>query len=177
MHSQKKTLLWINLLGGIAVLGSYAWGLTTHPGSGNALWGGTPQWLRAVSTANMFLAALGYLTCTVFLFFLDLETVQIKVQAGFKAFNVLYAAILVPSALWMPLTFAYIAHPSGLLWLADRLLLFIVGLAALGMLSALLNIQPRRPAWFFWLAIAGGIFLVFQAAVLDALIWTNYFLV
>jgi hypothetical protein len=125
----------------------------------------------------MFLAALGYFAFTTFLIFvLDLETAQIKIQAGFKAFNVLYAAILIPSALWMPLTFAYLAHPGNLLWLADRLVLSIVGLAALGMLSALLNIQPRKPAWFFWLAFTGSAFLTIQTALLDALIWTNYFL-
>jgi hypothetical protein len=75
----------------------------------------------------------------------------------------------------MPLTFATLAHPGSLPWLADRLALFIVGLAALGMLSALLKIQPRKPAWFFWLAFAGGVFFSIQTALLDALIWTNYF--
>jgi hypothetical protein len=175
MHPQKKLMLWINFLGGIAVLGSYAWGLVTHPGNGNSLWGGMPQWLRTISTVNMVPAALGYLTLTAFLLSLNPETAQVKIQTGFKAFNVLYAAILIPSALWMPLTFAFLANPSSLLWLAVRIVLFIVGLAALGMLSALMNIQPRRPAWFFWLAYAGSLFLVLQTALLDALIWTAYF--
>jgi hypothetical protein len=175
MHPQKKIMLLINLIGGIAVLGSYAWGLTSHPGSGNELWGRVPQWLRLLSTADMFLAALGYLTFTAFLLVLDLETTQINLQAGFKAFNVLYSAILVPSALWMPLTYSYLAYPNSLIWLMDRLVLFIVGFASLGMLSALLNIKPRRPAWFFWLAFTGAIFLVIQTALLDALVWTTFF--
>ncbi len=176
MHGQKKTMFWINILGGIAVLGSYAWGLSTHPGGVNALWGGLPQWLRSLYTVGIILAALGYLAFTSFLFALDPETTQINIQAGFNTFNILYAAILIPSALWMPLTFATLAHPGSLLWLADRLLLSIVGLAALGLLSALLNIQPRKPAWIFWLAFAGGVFFAIQTALLDALIWTNYFL-
>ena len=178
MHPQKKVMLWINILGGIAVLGSYAWGLAIHPGSGDSLWGGVPQWLRTISTTNMFLAALGYLVFTTFLLFiLDLETATIHIQAGFKAFNMLYAVILIPSALWMPLTFAYLAHPGSLLWLVIRLILFVVGLASLGMLSALLNIQPRKPAWLFWLAFSGSIFLVIQTALLDAMIWSNFFLI
>ena len=176
MHPQKKIMLWINILGGISVLSSYMWGLTTHPGGGDALWGGMPQWLHTISIADMFLATLGYLTLSAFLFFaLEPETAQINIGAGFKAFNVIYATILIPSVLWMPLTLAYIANPDSLLWLADRLVLFIVGLAALGMLSALLNIQTRRPLWLFRLAVAGGIFLAIQTALLDALIWANYF--
>src|SRR5450759_4166917 len=163
MHRQKKIMLWINILGGIAVLGSYVWGLATHPGGINTLWGGLPQKLRIIYGTDIFLATLGYIAFTSFLFFaLDLETAQINIQAGFKAFNIIYAAILIPSALWMPLTFSTIAHPGNLFWLADRLLLVIVGLAALGMLSALLNIQPRKPAWFFWLAFAGGVFFAIQ---------------
>jgi hypothetical protein len=177
MHLQKKIMLWIIILGGIAVIGSYAWGLATHPGNGMALWGGVPQWLRTISTANMFLAALGYIIFTSYLLVLDLETTRVNIRAGFKAFNVLYAAILIPSALWMPLTFAYIANPGNLLWLAVRLVLFIVGLAALGMGSALMSIQPRKPAWFFWLAATGCVFFVIQTALLDALVWANAFLV
>jgi hypothetical protein len=97
MHPQKKYMLWINILGGIAVLGSYAWGFITHPDAGNALWGGVPQWLRIIYTSNKLLAAFGYLSFTIFLlFFLDIETARIDTSAGFKAFNVLYTAILTP---------------------------------------------------------------------------------
>jgi hypothetical protein len=172
----KKVLLWINILGGIAVLGGYAWGLANHPTGADALWGGVPAWLRSIFIVNMVLAALGYLAFTAYLLFvLNLETAQVNIRAGFKAFHVLYVAILIPSALWMPLTFATLAHPGNQIWLADRLVLFIVGLASLGLLSALLNIQPRRPAWFFWLAFGGGIFFAIQTALLDALVWTSYF--
>lgn len=176
MDHRKKVLLWLNILAGTVVLVSYAWGLATHPSAVDALWGGIPPWLRTICTVNMILAALGYLAFTAYLLFvLDLETVHLGIQAGFKAFNVLYALILVPSALWMPLTFAYLAHPGNLLWLAIRLVLFIVGLAALGLLSALLNIRPREPTWFFWLAFSGAIFFVIQTALLDTLIWTYFF--
>jgi len=37
MHRDRKRLLGINLVGGTAVLGSYAHGLVTNPGSGEAL--------------------------------------------------------------------------------------------------------------------------------------------
>lgn len=170
-------MLAINILGGVAVLGSYVWELTTHPGSVNLLWGGVPNWLRNISTGNMFLAAFGYLVLTAFLFFTqNSEITLIKIRGGFNAFNVLYAAILIPSALWMPLTFSFIANQGGLLWLMDCLVLFLVGFASLGMFSALLLIKPRKPAWFFWLALTGSIFLSIQTVLLDALVWTYYFL-
>jgi len=178
MNPQKKTMLWINVLGGVTVLGSYAWGLATHPGQGNALWGNIPQGLRTLYTVNMFLAALGYFAFTSFLLFvLDFDHARINIKAGFKGFNLIYAAILFPSALWMPLTFLLIEHPGNQIWLADRLVLTIVGLASLGMLSALLSVQPRKPVLAFWLAITGCIFFCIQTAILDALVWTNYFFI
>jgi hypothetical protein len=176
MDRRKKNLLWISLLGGIAVLGSYALGLVSHPGQGTALWGGVPQYLRVINIVSMSLAALGWLIFTSYLLFvLDLETARISLGAGFKAFSVLSAAVLIPSALWMPITFAYLAHPGSLVWLADRLVLILTGLASLGLLSALLNIQPRKPVWSFWLAFTGCVLFCIQTALMDALIWTNFF--
>ena len=54
---------------GIAVLGSYAYCLTNHPGPNGDFWGGVPDALRPVYTVNMFLAAAGYLAFTFFLMF------------------------------------------------------------------------------------------------------------
>jgi hypothetical protein len=177
MDRIKKTLLWINIIGGILVPGSYAWGLVTHPGQANALWGNVPQLWRTLSTAAMLPAALGYLVFTGYLLFvLDPGSARINVGAGFKAFNLLYLLILIPSALWMPLTWAYLANPLPVLWLADRLALLLVGLAGLGMLSALMSIQPRKPAWIFWAAVVGCVLFCIQTAFMDALIWGNMFL-
>jgi len=67
MHPRKRTMLWIHLLGGAAVLGSYTHGLATHPEGGEALWGGVQPQLRPLCTAGMVLAALGYLGFTYFL--------------------------------------------------------------------------------------------------------------
>jgi len=176
MHRQKQAMLWINVLGGVAVLGSYAQGLSTHPGAVDALWGGVPQGLRTLYTAGMLVAAAGYFAFTQFLLFqLNPDEAQIGKRFGFGVFNGLYAAILVPSALWMPLTFAWLAHPSGGLWWAIRLVLAVVGLASLGLLEALLTVEPRRPAWAYWLAVAGSIGFCVQTAVLDALIWPASF--
>jgi len=64
MHPQKKQWLAINVLGGIAVLGSYAHGLITHPQTRNLLWGDMPEPLRNVYGVTMWLATSGYLVFT-----------------------------------------------------------------------------------------------------------------
>jgi hypothetical protein len=174
MSKEKKSLLLVNILGGIAVIGSYIWGLLTHPGSGNMLWGNIPAGLVPVYTVNMFLAATGYLCFTAFvIFFLDPSKTQINIRAGYKGFLVLYLLILVPSALWMPLTYLMLDNPSSLLWFAIRLVLLLVGVGGLGMLSALLSLRPRTRLNL--VAFIGCIFFCIQVVLLDAFIWPAFF--
>jgi hypothetical protein len=67
MISQRRALALINLFGGIAVLGSYAYYLISYPARAGDFWGGVPDGLRPVYTVNMFLAAAGYFAFTFFL--------------------------------------------------------------------------------------------------------------
>ena len=176
MHSQKRLMIIINILGGAAVIASYVYGLLTHPGSSEVLWGGVPQQIRPFYTAVMFLAAAGYFAFTCFIFFrLDPGETQIYRRFGFWGFNALYAAILVPSALWMPLTFLAVEQSSVLLLWMVRIVLVVVGLASLSLLFALLKVEPRRPLWAYWLAVLGAVFFCIQTAVLDALLWAAFF--
>jgi hypothetical protein len=176
MHSQKKALLVINLLGGPAVLGSYAWGLTAQPNAADALWGGVPQVLQRISTANMLAAVLGYFAFTWFILFnLDAEKTRVFRLFGYGVFSLLYAAILLPSALWMPLTIAALASPGALLLWAVRLILAITGVASIGLLGALWGLGMRQPAWAHRFAVLGCAFFCLQTAVLDAGVWSAYF--
>ena len=68
MHSLKWALLGLNVVGGAAVLGSYAWGIAGHSNPGAALWGGVPEALRPVYTASMLSATGGYLTLFGYVF-------------------------------------------------------------------------------------------------------------
>ena len=169
-------MLVINVVGGLAVLGSYAHGIMTHYDPGTALWGGVPEGLRPVYTANMLLAALGYFAFTYRLLFRTVpEEARVGRRSGLGLFNALYVAVLLPSALWMPLTFSMVEHPSRLVWASIRLVLSVVGLGSVGLVACLLGLRPRDPRWLHWLAIAGAIFFCLQTAVLDALIWPAYF--
>jgi hypothetical protein len=176
MFPNKRLFLLINLLGGPAVLGSYAWGLLTRPGSSSILWGGVPQGIRPLYTVCMLLAASGYFAFTsLVLFRLDPQETRIASRFGFSAFNALYAAILIPSALWMPLSLLATDRSSlGLAWLV-RLDLAVVGLASLGLLSALHTLRPCPSRRAYRLAIAGCLAFCFQTAVLDAIVWSAFF--
>jgi hypothetical protein len=175
MHPAKRSMLAINLLGGIAVLGSYAWGIATHPDPG-VVWGGVPEGLKPLYTISMLTAAAGYFLFSGFLLFaVDAQHARFAGTRRFGAVNALYLTILVPSALWMPLTFAMLAAPSPALWIAIRVVLALVGLGSVGLLVAVATVRPRTPVVAHALAVLGLLAFVLQTAVLDALVWPAYF--
>ena len=176
MHPDHRSLLILNVLGGIAVLGSYVIGIATHPETSSQVWGGVPESIRPLYTVNMFLAAAGYFAFSFFVFFrLDPDRARLPGNRGFRAYHVLYALILIPSALWMPLTFAMIDAPSAGLWAAIRLVLFLVGLGSLGLIAAITTVRPADAPIAWGIAIAGAIPFAIQTALLDALVWPAYF--
>ena len=176
MNAKKWLMLFINLLGGGGVIGSYVWGFLTHPNAGQALWGGVPDSIRPFYMTGMFLAATGYFAFTYFILFrLNPSETRVLDRFGFGLFNVLYAAILIPSALWMPLTlFALEGSSLDLLWTL-RIVLAVVGLASVGLLFALLKVEPRLPRWAQRLAVAGCVGFCLQTAILDAIVWVTFF--
>lgn len=176
MHPLGRWLLFINIIGGLAVLGSYAWGLSTHPGAGASLWGGTPEAWQRLSTANMLPAALGYMVFTIFLLLQPQpEHQRVFGRMGYGLLLALYAAILLPSAAWMPLSFAALASPSPLLVWSIRILLAVIGLASIGLLMAIGSIRVRRRAWAWRFALIGCAVFCLQTAVFDAVIWSAFF--
>ncbi len=175
MHRQQRSLLTLNLIGGAAVLASYAIGLGSAASDAEALWGGVPAGLRPVYTANMFLAAAGYFLFTPYIA-LRLQPGQTRIAGrfGYASFHLLYALVLLPSALWLELTQRMIAQPSAWMWALVRLDLALVGLGSIGLLAALLMLDGPRPRGRA-LAIVGLLPFCLQTAVLDALVWPALF--
>jgi hypothetical protein len=176
MHPKKWLLLVVNIFGGAAVLGSYALGISTHPNAGQVLWGAVPESIRPFYTANMLLAAIGYFAFIYFIL-IRLNPVKTRVAGrfGFSLFTALFAGILIPSALWMPLTFLAVEQSSlALLW-AVRIVLWLVGLTSLGLFYAIPKVEPRQPLWAQHLALVGSIFFCIQTAFLDAIVWVIFF--
>jgi hypothetical protein len=174
MHVQTRWLIALNVVGGLAVLASYAIGLGSASSAGAALWGDLPEALRPYYKVNMFLAAAGYFLFTPYIVFrLRPEQTRIAGRFGYALFPILYALVLIPSAIWLPLTEHMIAQPSAALWALVRLDLACVGLGALGLLASLLALRsaPRGRA----LAVLGLVPFCLQTALLDALVWPAFF--
>ena len=175
MHPAKRTFLAINLLGGGAVLASYFIGFTVRQDAGQELWGGVPESLRSYYTLGMLFAAAGYFVFSLFILRLNPAEVKVGQWNGYRLFNRLFTAILIPSALWLPLSFWAIDRSSpGLGWLV-RLDLAVVALASVGLAAALAKVQPRQPLWAQRLALLGTLAFCFQTVLLDAIIWGLFF--
>jgi len=171
----RRLTMWINVVGGCAVLFSYAYGLASNPLTRGQVWGGVPDGMRPLYTVNMLLAAAGYFAFSYFVLFrLDPRRTRVG-RLGFGIFSALYALILIPSALWMPLTFAMIEAPSAGLWWTIRITLGLVGIGSLGLLAAIVVVRSPVAAGARWAAVIGSGFFCLQTAVLDALVWPAFF--
>jgi hypothetical protein len=177
MHTQQLILLGIIIVGGVSVIGSYIYGFRTHPNSVNSLWGGTPKTLRLINLPFMILAAIGFIAFSYFiLFHLNPEEVQIANSLGFYLFYIIFALILIPSAFWMPLTFAMIARPKTSLWIGIRLTLAIVGISSIALLIVLLYLNINEPGLLYWFAVGGAVAFSIQTVLFDVFLWPIFFL-
>lgn len=169
MTSDKRTLIALNVVGGIAVLGSYAWGALGQPAAMDALWGGVPESARGIYTVNMFLSAFGYMLFTPYIVFRWLDGARTSLVAA------AYAAILIPSALWLPLTAWLVASPGAAVWWLVRLDLALVALGSAGLLVMLLRSGADRRMKGHAFAVLGLLPFCLQTVVLDAIVWPLYY--
>ena len=176
MRVEKWLLVIVILVGGICVLSSYAFGSQSQSGGVDILWGGVPQAVWSLYTIGMILAAVGYFFVLYFILFcLNPTTTRVAGRYGFPIFLLIFTLVLIPSALWMPLTSLAIEQSSQFyLWLV-RLVLWVVAAASLGLLYALLTIEPRIPRWAHWFAVMGSLAFCLQTVVLDAIVWVSMF--
>jgi hypothetical protein len=175
--TQPKKVFWliINLLGGSAVIGSYIWGFQAIPKAATVLWGGVPAGIQPFYTAGMILAAIGYFAFSYFLLRSNQDEVRVAGRFGFGIFNAIFLLILVPSAFWLPLTLLAVEQASVLVVWLVRMDLALVAIGALGLLLALMNIQPRNPKWMQRIAVLGAVAFCFQTVILDAIVWSSSF--
>jgi len=170
MTTAKIILLVVNIIGGMAVIGSYVLGLSGKTDGTNALWGGMPLSVRPVYTISMIISALGYFAFLHFILF--------RLNPASFNFNILYLiflGILVPSAFWMPLTNAFVANPGTALWIIIRLVLAIVGLSSCALAGVLISLHTRETGFAYWLAVAGSVYFAFHTAILDMILWPIFF--
>lgn len=176
MYIQQIILLIINILGGIAVIGSYILGLGGQSGGANVLWGGVPAGIRPVYFGSMIISALGFFAFIYFLLFrLNSAETVIANRFGYYIFYIIFILMLGASAFWMPLTNMYVAHPSNGIWISVRIVLAVVGLASIALVLALLTLQTKNHGLPYWLAVAGSAYFAFHTAILDAIVWAALF--
>ena len=176
MGTQQIILLVINIIGGVAVIGSYVFGLSSQTGGASALWGGVPENIRPVYGISMILSALGYFALLYFILFqLVPGEILISGRFGFSLFYAIFLVILIPSALWMPLTNIYIGNYSTGIWIGIRTVLVLVGLASIALVWALLSLQTRVPSVPYWLSVVGSGYFAFHTTILDAIVWAALF--
>lgn len=158
----------LNIVGGVAILGSYAWGIGRFPEYRMSLWGGVPESWRPLYTVSMFLAAAGYFPITSYLLLVDPGLFGVD---GWIPALICYALVLIPSALWLPLTIRHLQNGTPKGWAQIRAVLLLVGLGALGLLAGfLLRGEPVDTVWEM-LSVVGLLAFSFQTAVLDGTIW------
>jgi len=176
---ESRSAVWSLILtiafGGAAVLYSYYAGTVGTSAVGEELWGGVPAAIRPLYTINMFLAASGFFLFSPYLIFrLAPESQSNTSRARFRRIQLFYVLVLIPSALWVPLTTHFLANPSTGAWLAVRIDLFLVAIGTLGLLFEVVSSSPAKP-WGRRLAILGLIPFSLQTVVLDALVWPAFF--
>jgi hypothetical protein len=172
METESIILLVIIVAGGLAVLGSYVLGLRGGPEGSSALWGGVPERARPVYVSSMLVSVVGYFAILWYLFFeLVPSEVAIGSQGGFTLLYPIFILVLVPSALWLPLTKHYLTDPKPARWIAIRSLLFVVGLASIALVWALFALEPAGSGVAHWFAVAGSLYFAFHTFVLDGLVW------
>jgi len=172
---QKLTLLLINIIGGIAVIGSYILGLQGGSGA-DVLWGGVPESIRPAYAVSMVLSAIGYLAfLNLLLLRVDPEKATVGGRFRYNLFYPIFVLILVPSAFWMPLSNLYVDDPSSGTWAGIRTVLFLVGLASVALAWALFTLRPGDRGKAYWAAVAGSCYFAFHTIVLDAVLWAALF--
>ncbi len=169
MPTEKIILLLINILGGIAVIGSYVFTLSARGGNLNVFWGGTPDSIKPIYTISMIIAALGYFAFIYYILF-KLDNLSI-----FNSLHFIFMGILLFSVFWMPLTSLFITSPSPLIWFLVRLVLAIVGLSSCLLAWVLFSLHFKEVGISYWLAVIGSIYFAFHTAFLDMILWPILF--
>ena len=166
----------VNILGGIAVLGSYIWGLSSYPEHRETLWGGISGAWRWVFFVSMMLAAVGYLTFAYYEFFRSgAKAYQENGILGPYTVSIICAVFLCASTVWMPSTLAYINTHQVQWWLVALSSLWVTAASLFLLLIALLLAGDYESSRYYYLAVGGIAYILFHCTVFDAVVWAIRF--
>lgn len=175
MDRARRNYLGINVIGGVAVLGSCAHGLLTHPGQGGLLWGSMPGPLVSLHVGLLPLAVAGHLAAAAFLLRAPPGRLTIGGAPALPQLSFSTAVLLLASAWWMPLCWAALDQqdPGYLQWI--QLVLMVAGATALLNVVLLLRLDDVPGLRLRWAAVIGASIVMLQCTILDAFVWPRYF--
>lgn len=167
----------LTAIGGAAVLGGYAYGLSTHAEQADLLWGTIPESLRGVYSLFMFPAALGYLVPFAYFLVSPWEELRLGGRPIFQPLLSINIVFLGSAALWMPMSWAALDTSNQALFWPIQGVLAVTGASALVFTLLLARLEaPPRPR-FHRTALWTSVFLVCQCGIFDALVWPRFFVI
>jgi hypothetical protein len=172
MGTQQLILLIINVLGGVAVILSYMYGLKGQAEGTNVLWGNVPASIRPLYFVSMIISAVSYFA---FIFYILFKIDPAASNISYYLFYAIFLVILIASAFWMPLTNMYVSNHGTGTWVAVRIVLALVALGSIALVWTLLALRPDTRGLAYWLAVAGAGYFALHTTVLDAILWAAYF--
>jgi hypothetical protein len=165
LHAERRAFASVQLLGGVAVLSSYAWGLTRHADIATQLWGTIePGWIPWYSSCMPF-AAVGYLAASAYL---------LRSAKSLRGCTLAFTLFLSASAMWMPLSLlALLTHDRSL----TPLIQFDLAVAAVACLWIARHLWTHAEGRRGQVALLGWAALCWQTVFLDALVWPRFFVI
>lgn len=171
----KITLVLINLIFGSLLLFSYYNGVTKNPDLSAKLWGGVPESLRTFIVVSMFISAIGYFFFTSnFIFNVNLHEKKFLGRFPGWSLHIIYLLILIPSSIWIDLTFQYLKSGVPLHWVYVLSALYCVGLSSILLFLFVVD-SGNSNQIIYLISVIGAGFFVFHTMFLDGLLWTTFF--
>jgi len=163
----------VNILGGIAVLSSYAICLTLYPDFRGTLWGGVEGSWKNFFTVSMLPAVIGYIA---FCFFVISKSTDVFPNViGTYTLGIICAVFLISATFWMPTTIAYIKTQQPLWWGGTVTSLWITALSLISLTLIVSYTQINVSLFHKYLALTGLTYITLHCLVLDAIIWVSKF--
>lgn len=174
--SIQKQFIWINIIGGLSVLGGYVYALLDHPILRGQIWGGVPENWQPWITMFMFISGFGY--CYGMYYLIFNEGLNLKFFGGrydssiMRTFLILF---LVSASMWIHSTFNYLELPNANSWNMVRIELWCTALSILFMTIGLATAKGIKNTGIHRISVIGLSAISFHCLFLDAILWTSYF--
>ena len=123
----------------------------------------------------MFISAIGYFFFTSnFIFNVNLHEKKFLGRFPGWSLHIVYLLILIPSSIWIDLTFQYLKSGVSIHWIYVLSVLYCVGLSSILLFLFVVDSGNSNQLIYLFSVIGAG-FFVFHTMFLDGLIWTTFF--